>query len=64
MWSKIRDLIRSMIKNSDDYDKKYMRIKSDLDDDLPLNEIIEIHNMTIVVKGFFMKITNIIHNFF
>ena len=64
MWSKIRDLIRSMIKNSDDYDKKYMRIKFDLDDDLPLNEIIEIHNMTIVVKGFFMKITNIIHNFF
>ena len=64
MWSKIRYLIRSIIKNSDDYDEKYMRIKFDLDDDLPLNKMIEIHNITIVVKGFFMKITNIIHKFF
>ena len=27
LWSKIRDLIRSETKNSDDYDKKYMKIK-------------------------------------
>ena len=26
-WSKIRDLIRSVTKNSDDYDEKYMKIK-------------------------------------
>ena len=25
LWSKIRDFIRSIIKNSDDYDKKYMK---------------------------------------
>ena len=24
LWNKIRDLIRSVIKNSDDYDKKYI----------------------------------------
>ena len=35
-----------------------MKIKFDSDDDLPLNETIKIHNMTIVVKA--MKITNII----
>ena len=28
LWSKIRDLIRSITKNSDDYDGKYMKIKS------------------------------------
>ena len=27
LWNKIRDLIRSITENSDDYDKKYMKIK-------------------------------------
>ena len=27
LWSKIRDLIRSITKNSDYYDEKYMKIK-------------------------------------
>ena len=27
LWSKIRDLNRSMTKNSDDYDEIYMKIK-------------------------------------
>ena len=30
LWSKIRNLIRSISKNSDDYDKKYMKIKFDI----------------------------------
>ena len=32
LWSKIRDLIRSIVKNSDDYDEKYMKIKFNSDD--------------------------------
>ena len=36
LWSKIRNLIRSITKNSDDYDKKYTKIKFNLDDDLPV----------------------------
>ena len=32
LWSKIRDLIRSIAKNSDDYDEKYMKIKFNSDD--------------------------------
>ena len=32
MWSKIRDLRRSINKSSDDYDEKYMRIKFNSDD--------------------------------
>ena len=46
---KMRDLFRSVTKNSDDYDKKYMKIKFNLDDQLPLNKIIEISTMIIVV---------------
>ena len=38
--SKIRDLVRSVTKNLNDYDEKYMKIKFNLDDELPLNKAI------------------------
>ena len=53
LWSKIRDLIRPATKNTDDYDEKYMKIKFDLDDELPLNKTIEIRSMIIVVRAVF-----------
>ena len=34
LWNKIRDLIRSVTNNSDYYDKKYIKIKFNSDDDL------------------------------
>ena len=48
---KIRDLIKSVTKKSDDYDKKYMRIKFDTDDQLPLNKTIKITIITIAVRA-------------
>ena len=53
LWSKIRNLIRSINKSADDYDKKYMKIKFDLDDDLPLSKVIEIHNVILNVRAVF-----------
>ena len=38
LLSTIRDLIRLTTKNSDDYDEKYMKIKFNSDDELPLNK--------------------------
>ena len=38
LWSKIKDIIRSLTKNSDDYNEKYMKVKFNLDDELPLNK--------------------------
>ena len=35
LWCKIRDLIRSVTKNSNNYDEKYMKTKFNLDDELP-----------------------------
>ena len=32
--------MRSMTKNAGDYDEKYVKIKFDLDNDLPLNKTI------------------------
>ena len=54
-WSKIRDLIRPLTKNSNDYDEKDMKIKFDLDDDLPVNKTIEFHNVTVVVTAIFYE---------
>ena len=36
LWSKIRDLIRSVTNNSGNYDEKYPEIYFNSDDDLPL----------------------------
>ena len=65
LWSKIRELIRPITKNSDDYDEKYMKNKFNSDDELPLNKMIEIPTKTMIVRAiFFLKITNIIHKYF
>ena len=48
----MEDLIRSITKNSDDYDKKYMKIKFNVDGELPLNKT-EIPSMIIVGRAVF-----------
>ena len=53
LCSKIRDLIRSMTKNPDDYDENYLKIKLNSDDELLLNKMIEIPSMIIVVRAVF-----------
>ena len=55
LWSKIKDLIRSITKNSDDCDEKYMKIKFKSDDELPLNKAIEIPSMIVVVRTIFYE---------
>ena len=55
IWIKIRDLFRSITNNSDDYDEKYIEIKFNSDDELPLNKTIEIPSMTIVVRAIFLE---------
>ena len=63
MLSKFSYLIRPVTANSNDYDKKYMKIKFNLDDEVPLNKTIEIIGMIIVVRAVFHGNTNIIHKF-
>ena len=53
-WIKIRDLIRSIAKNSDDFDEKYVKTKFDSDDNLPLNKT-EIPILTIAVTAVFRE---------
>ena len=54
--NKIRDLISSITKNSDDYDEKYMKIKFNSNARLPLKKLLEIYSMTIVVQAVFHEL--------
>ena len=36
-----------------DYEKDYMKIKFNSDDDLPFNKSLKFHNMTIIVRSVF-----------
>ena len=45
--------IRSITKNSDDYDEKHVKIKFTSDDESPLNKTIEIPSMIIIVRAVF-----------
>ena len=51
LWNKIGGLIRSITNNSANYDKRYMKIKFNSDDDLPLKKTLELYNMIIVVRS-------------
>ena len=53
LWIKTRDLITSVTKNPDGYDKNYMKIKFNSGDELPPNKMIEIPSMIIVVRAVF-----------
>ena len=50
-------LIRSITKNSDDYDydEKYIKTKFNSDDELSLNKMIEIPTITIAVRAIFLE---------
>ena len=53
LWKKLKDLIRSVNNNSDDYDEKDMKIKFNWDDDLPLKKTLELLNIIVVVRSIF-----------
>ena len=55
LWIKIRDFIRSVIKNLDDSDEKCMKIKFNSDGELPLNKMIKIPAMALAVRAIFLE---------
>ena len=59
LWDEIKYHIRTINTgksgecNSIEYEKDYIKIKFDSDDDLPLNKILKLHNLTIIVRSVF-----------
>ena len=55
LWDKIKNLFKKLNDKPGDYDEKYMNIKLNLDDNLPLNNLLKIHNMIIVIRSVFQE---------
>ena len=53
VWNGIRDKIKEVSSGECDYEKDYMKIKFDSDDNLPLNKPLKFHNMTIIIRSVF-----------
>ena len=47
-----------------DYDEKNMNFKFKSDNNLPLNKIFKLHNLTIVVRPFFQENKNVLYTSF
>ena len=53
VWSGIKNKIKEISSGECDYEKDYMKIKFNSDDDLPLNKPLKFHNMTITIRSVF-----------
>ena len=53
VFNGIRDKIKEINSNEFDYEKDYMKIKFNSDDDLPLNKSLKFRLMTITIKSVF-----------
>ena len=53
IFNGINDRIKEVNSDKCDYEKDYMKIKFNSDDDLPLNKPLKFHNMTITIRSVF-----------
>ena len=53
VFNGIRDKIKEINSDECDYEKDYMKIKFNSDDDLPLNKALNFHHMTITIGSVF-----------
>ena len=53
VFNGIRDKIKEVSSDECDYEKDYMKIKFNSDDNLPLNKPLKFHNMTIIIRSVF-----------
>ena len=56
VWSGIKNQIKKINNNEvSEYEKEYMKIKFDSDDDLLLNKILKFRILTIIIRNIFEK---------
>ena len=53
VFSGIKNKIKKIIDNECDYEKDYMKIKFNSDDDLPLNKELKFDNMVVTIRSVF-----------
>ena len=55
LWKKIKSIIRSTSNRSDNYFEKYLKIRFNSDDELPLKKTLELHNIILAVRSVFRE---------
>ena len=55
VWNEIKNKIKEVDDSECDYEKDYMKIKFNSDDNLLLNKPLEFHNITITIRSVFKK---------
>ena len=55
LWNKIKSLIEKINDKQDEYNEKYMKVKFDSDDNLPLDKVLSLPKVTIVVRSVFQE---------
>ena len=53
VWNGIKNKIEEVSSGECDYEKDYMKIKFNSDDDLPLNKPLKFHTMTVIIRSVF-----------
>ena len=53
VWNEIKNKIKEVNDSECNYEKHYMKIKFNSDDDIPLNKPLKFHNMTITIRSVF-----------
>ena len=53
IWNGIKNKIETIGSGECDYEKDFMEIKFDSDDNLPLNKPLKFHMMTIIIRSVF-----------
>ena len=55
VWNGIKNKIKEISVGKCDYEKDFMKIKFNSDDDLPLNKPLKFHAMTIIIRSVFKE---------
>ena len=53
VWNGIKNKIEEVSSDKCDYEKDYMKIKFNSDDDLPLNKPLKFHSVTVTIRTVF-----------
>ena len=53
VWNGIKNKIEEVSSDKCDYEKDYMKIKFNSDDDLPLNKPLKFHSVTVTIRSVF-----------
>ena len=56
VWNGIRDKIKEVLSDKCDYEKDYMKIKFNSDDNLPFNKPLKFHLVTITIRSVFKEV--------